>query len=311
MKKAERYRDDMPGSRKGLRRLLEKVYCERGFDFRGYRETTLARRLERRLLRRGVKSYVEYARILDKDPTEYENLFNDLTINVTSFFRDEVAFKMLEETVLPTLININPEMQKNLRIWSAGCATGQEPYSIAMLFMEMLGKKTIAHNVRIVATDIDTRALHQAKEGIFSRDEAEAIRPAWRRKYLIRKGESFCVRPTLKQLVTFQVHNLVSNPPYQDLDLVVCRNVLIYFSPPLQMRVLRNFYKGLKEEGFLLLGRSEVPMGEGTALFECVDKKAKLFKKAGIHKFKEHEKEDKEELSTRLLRLIYHGRPYK
>ena len=295
----------MTKRRKGLHRLMEKVYRERGFDFRDYKESTLTRRLERRLHARGVKSYADYACVLDKDPSEYDKLFDDLTIKVTSFFRDEVAFRTLEEMVIPTLIKRRIGRQKGLRIWSAGCAMGQEPYSIAMLFSEKLGpldsrphwmnniqrgkhltglgKKINSQNLTILATDIHTKALEQAKEGVFARSEVEAIRPAWRKKYFIFEGNSFRVKPALKKLITFKAHNLVSGLPYQDLDLVVCRNVLIYFSLPLQMRVLRDFYDGLSRGGFLLLGKDEMPMGEGTVLFECVDKKAKLFKKAEIH----------------------------
>lgn len=326
---------DVLKERRGLHRLMEKIYRERGFDFRDYKESTLTRRLERRLYARGVKSYTDYACVLDKDPSEYDKLFDDLTIKVTSFFRDEVAFKALEKMVIPFLIKRRIGRQKGLRIWSAGCAMGQEPYSIAMLLSEKLapldvcyltglGKKINSQNLTILATDIHTKALEQAKEGVFARSEVEAIRPAWRKKYFIFEGNSFRVKPTLKKLITFKVHNLVNDLPYQDLDLVVCRNVLIYFSLPLQMRVLRDFYAGLNRGGFLLLGKAEVPMGEGTVLFEYVDKKAKLFKKAEIHpfrtslrsnrthKFKGAEKaREEKKKDSRTRWIIYHGKPYK
>jgi chemotaxis methyl-accepting protein methylase len=130
-----RSQDSITEGTKGLISLMEKVYLERGFDFRGYKESTLTRRLGRRLRARGVQTYIDYARVLDNDQTEYDRLFMDLTINVTSFFRDEVAFNALEEVVLPALIT---KGETNIRIWSAGCATGEEPYSIAMLLMECL-----------------------------------------------------------------------------------------------------------------------------------------------------------------------------
>lgn len=270
---------------------MEKVYRERGFDFREYKETTLSRRLERRLHAQSVKTYAAYGRILDQDPAEYDKLFNDLTIKVTSFFRDEVAFKALAEVVLPTLIKRRIEKNKDLRVWSAGCATGQESYSIAMLLMEMLGMKVDSKRISVLATDVDPQALARAKEGIFPCAEVEAVRSAWRRRYFISRDDCFRAKPALKQLVTFRVHNLVNEAPYKDLDLVVCRNVLIYFSLPLQMQVLRDFYNGLRRGGFLLLGKAEIPLGEATALFEPVNKKAKLFKKVSIHRFKEKEEE--------------------
>ena len=286
----------MTENHKGLQCLLEKVYRERGFDFREYKESTLTRRLARRLHARGAETYADYAGILDQDPTEYDRLFNDLTINVTSFFRDDVAFNALEEVVLPALIGRQTGEPRGggapaplhlrtpaplLRIWSAGCATGEEPYSIAMLLLERLGQDIGCWDVSILATDVDAKALGRAHEEVFGPRDVEGIRPAWLERYFVAEGEAFRVRPALRQLVTFEVHNLVSDPPYRDLDLVVCRNVLIYFAPPLQTRVLKGFHEGLREGGFLLLGKAEVPVGETRGLFQCVDRKAKLYRKAG------------------------------
>lgn len=264
--------------RKGLNCLMEKVYRERGFDFRGYKESTLTRRLGRRLRARGVQTYIDYARILDNDQTEYDRLFMDLTINVTNFFRDVVAFKALEEVVLPALIT---KGETNIRIWSAGCATGEEPYSIAILLMECLDWESGPREVSILATDIDTKALQRAREGFFTTKEVEGIRPAWLGRYFIPEGGGFCVKPALKQLVIFEEHNLVSDPPYSGLDLIVCRNVLIYLNPMPQAQMIKGFYSALKQGGFLLLGKSEVPVGETRTLFNCIDKKAKLYQKAG------------------------------
>jgi len=263
-------------STRGLISLMEKVYRERGFDFRGYKETTLTRRVTRRLRARGVQTYADYARVLDDDQTEYDRLFNDLTINVTSFFRDEIAFKALEEVALPALIT---KGETNIRIWSAGCATGEEPYSIGMSLMGFLDRDIGLWNVSILATDIDTKALERAREGFFTTKEVEGIRPAWLGRYFIPEGGGFCVKPALKQLVIFEEHNLVSDAPYSRLDLVVCRNVLIYLNPMPQAQMIKGFYEGLKERGFLLLGKSEIPVGEARTLFNCIDKKAKLYQK--------------------------------
>lgn len=270
----------MTKSCKELQHLMEKVYRERGYDFREYRETTLTRRLARRLHATGAKTYTDYARVLDADSNEYSKLFDDLTINVTNFFRDGVAFKVLEEVVFPTmLINRCAQKRKSLQIWSAGCATGQEPYSIAMLLSEIIGQEIKRWDITIMATDIDGRALEYAGIGIFSPEEVKGIRPTWLKKCFLLESRCYRVQPSLRQLVTFKDHNLVSDPPYYDLDLVVCRNVLIYFTPGLQARVLKNFYDGLKEGGFLLLGKAEVPVGETKALFHCLDGKAKLYQK--------------------------------
>ena len=148
-----------------LQRLLEKIYNDRGFDFREYRETTLARRLRRRLFAWKVDTYTAYATVLDMNPDEYEKLFNDLTINVSSFFRDDDVFKVLKETVLPALVNGNSNPLRTLRIWCAGCATGQEPYSIAILLHEIHGAEIGRRDIAILATDIDNKVLQRAREG--------------------------------------------------------------------------------------------------------------------------------------------------
>ena len=270
---------DTTEDRKALERLLGKVYRERGFDFRDYRESTLARRLRRRLSATGARTYADYAQVLDGDPAEYNRLFDDLTINVTSFFRDEAAFRALEEVVLPALIERGTEMRRHLRIWSAGCATGEEPYSIAMLLLHRLGRSARYWDICILGTDIDTKALQRAREGVFPPKAVERIPPALVDRYLVAEHGGFRLQPVLRELVAFEVHNLVSDAPYRDMDLVVCRNVLIYFAPALQARVLRALYEGLRPGGFLLLGRAEVPAGSANALFECVSSKAKLFRK--------------------------------
>ena len=256
--------------------LMEKIYSERGFDFREYRKSTLTRRIGRRLNAQSSKTYGEYADVLDKNPAEYDKLFNDLTINVTSFFRDQLAFKALEDVVIPALVD---REAKNISIWSAGCATGEEPYSIAMLLMELLKRNINKRDITILATDIDSRTLGCAIKGIFSAKDVAGIRPSWVKKYFVPAGKGFRMQPVFKELVTFQTHNMVSDPPYHDFDLVVCRNVLIYFRPVLQTQVLKGIHERLKQGGFLLLGKAEQPVGETMGLFYCVDNKAKLYRK--------------------------------
>ncbi|MBI3329997.1 MAG: protein-glutamate O-methyltransferase CheR, partial [Nitrospinae bacterium] len=170
---------------------------------------------------------------------------------------------------------------KRIRVWSAGCATGQEPYSIAMLLQERLGSAIRQWDATVLGTDIDAIALQHAREGVYGPKEMEGVPPGWLDTYFVRVNKGFCVRPALRQLVTFEAHNLVGDPPYQDLDLVVCRNVLIYFTPVLQRRVLKSFHTRLKRGGFLLLGKAEVPVEETRLLFHCVQSSAKLYRKAG------------------------------
>lgn len=270
----------MSGDLDGLQPFLEKLYRERGLDLRGYKATTLARRLGRRLRARGVSIYADYVLLLDHDPSEYDRLLDELTINVTSFFRDAVAFRALEEVALPSLTGRGTQC---LRIWSAGCAAGEEAYSIAMLLLERLGGAINRWEVTILATDIDAKALACAREGVFSRAQVEGIPPQWREQYLAPEGRGFRVQPALRQLVVFKEHNLLSDPAYCDLDLVLCRNVLIYFTPDAQIRVLTGFYEGLNEGGFLLLGKPEATVGGAMGLFHCVDSRARLYRKAMCH----------------------------
>ena len=260
-----------------LQHLLEGIYRERGFDFREYRETTLARRLSRRLRARGVRTYAAYGRVLDEDPAEYDKLFDDLTINVSSFFRDDVAFRALEEQVVPALTNNGT---KTIRVWSAGCATGEEPYSLAMIFQEALGRELHLWDLQILATDIDAKTLDRAREATFGPKDVETIRPELLNRYFVPVNGSFLVNTSLRESVTFERHDLVTGQPYRDMDLVVCRNVIIYFTPVLQARVLNSFYEGLREGGFLMLGKAEVPTREAKPLFPCLDDKAKIYQKA-------------------------------
>ncbi|MDI6795110.1 MAG: protein-glutamate O-methyltransferase CheR [bacterium] len=164
-------------------------------------------------------------------------------------------------------------------MWSAACATGEEPYSVAILLLEMLGPKIDSWKVNIIATDIDIKALNRAEEGAFTLKQVEGIQPALLKNYFVQENNSFSVKPEVRQLVTFKVHNLAGDPPYQDLDLVICRNVIIYFISTLQSRMLTGFHEGLKKGGFLLLGKAEVLIGEMRRMFECLDIKAKLYRK--------------------------------
>ena len=183
---------------------------------------------------------------------------------------------MLEESVIPALAR---KRAKHIRIWSAGCASGEEPYSIAILLMEMLGSEISSRDITILGTDIDIRVLKRAREGVFTPKEVEGILPELLDKYFVSGNKGYRVKPALGQIITFQEHNLVSDLAYHDLDLVVCRNVLIYFLPELQTRVLVGFHEGLRQGGFLFLGKAEVRVGKARELFRCLDKKAKLYQK--------------------------------
>ena len=264
----------------GLQQVLEKIYRERGFDFREYRKTTLTRRMGRRIRATGAASYEEYADILGRRPDEYTRLFDDLTINVTSFFRDEQAFTALKEVALPELLNGRRREERDIHIWSAGCSTGEEPYSVAILLLESLRSDAKRHKIHILGTDVDSKALDKARSGFYFRTDVEVLAPERVKNHFLEERDGFRVRGILRRMVNFHEHSLLAAPPCNGQGLVLCRNVLIYFSPPLQVQVLKHLCKGLRHGGFLLLGKAEAPVMETKGLFQCLDKKAKLYRKA-------------------------------
>jgi len=181
--------------------------------------------------------------------------------------------------VLPAIINEAMKRGRGPCIWSAGCATGQEPYSIAVLLMETLGPDINTKGVTLLATDIDGKALNRARRGTFPAKEVKEIPATWRDKYFAHNNKGLRVVSTLVEMISFKIHDLTGEMPWNDMDLVVCHNVLIYFLPALQTRVLKGFHGALKKDGFLLLGKAEVPVGQAKRLFHCVDSKAKLYRK--------------------------------
>lgn len=260
---------------KGLNRLLEKIYQDRGVDFRGYARTSLARRINRRMTVKQVDSYSAYTGLLDRQPDEYGPLFDDLTVTVTRFFRNKAAFTALEKEVRTLMASRKERM---IRVWSVGCATGQEPYSIAMC-MDRLFSGFPDWEFRVLATDIDTRALEIAEKGLYDPGELEGMAPDRQAAYFSGDGDQLKIDERIRSRVVFQPHNIVSDPLFEQQDIIVCRNVLIYFNLSLQMRVTRLFYNALKSRGYVLLGRYEMLLKEARRQFSCIDFDARLYRK--------------------------------
>ncbi len=264
---------------KELGTLLEKLYLECGADFRKYNRATLARRLNKRLQVRQVSTYAEYAKVLDRDPGEYEKLLDVFTVNQTNFFRNPYVFEVLRKK-LGALVEKKYREKSSLRIWCAGCSRGQEPYSLAILLAEIFKERDSLPQASIIASDIDSKVLAYAGAGIYTQEEAESLPETLRARYMrLEQGRYHCLSE-IKQLITFKQHNMASDPPFKEIDLLVCRNVIIYFLGPLQMQVFRLFHQSLKANGLLLLGDSEIPMREARGLFTCLDFEAKLYRKA-------------------------------
>jgi two-component system CheB/CheR fusion protein len=262
--------------------LLEKVYRDSKYDFRGYRRGTVTRRLERRLHATGAKTYLEYMQFLDTYPEEYKRLADDLTIKVSGFFRSPYTFLQVSSLVLPELVSCKKnQRQQELRFWSTACACGEEPYSIAMLLADFLGHRLGDFNISIYATDISRHALNTAQTGRYSPREIEGLSPAILESYFICQGEGYVVNSNLWQMVNFSYFDLVSPkaPPFRNLDCIFCCNVLIYLQKQLQERMLGMLYDSLATPGYLVLGEVETPTDNLRGKLECLDAKAKIYKK--------------------------------
>ncbi len=251
-----------------------------GRDFGQYKSSTMMRRVRRRMQVLHVNDPAEYIAQLRTLPNEPELLFREILIGVTRFFRDPAMFEALAENVLPGLI-ANGGADEPIRVWVAGCATGEEAYSLAILFREALAHAESSRKVTIFATDIDDRAINVARAGVFT-DSIEAdITVARLEQNFLREGERYRVAKHLREMCVFSTHDLVKDPPFSKLDMVSCRNLLIYFESPLQQRVIATFHYGLKANGLLWLGPSETIAASGR-LFKTFDKRSKMFKRLDV-----------------------------
>ena len=263
----------------GLLQILEKVYQHKHFDFRGYKESTLKRRIERRLRATKTKSYQQYIQVLDGDPGEYTKLIDNLTIQVTAFFRNPQAWQILGENILPDIIRRKIENREPiLQIWCPGCATGEEVYSVAILIDQLLGKRRNDFEVNIWGTDIDAESLFRAKQAIYKPDTAAIVPQDILNRYFSFHGD-FKVKSRIQQWVHFGSHDLVLDEPLKQMDLIVCRNVAIYFARPLQEKVLMDFCNALGKKGSLFLGKAETLVGSAKEEFRVINKRWKLYEK--------------------------------
>ncbi|MEO7044798.1 MAG: CheR family methyltransferase, partial [Ferruginibacter sp.] len=245
-------------------------------DFSDYKQTTILRRIKRRAVYKNFSSLEKYFEYLKNDPEEVLILANEFLISVTSFFRDKEAFEKLEQTIIPDIINkLAPG--EELKIWVAGCATGEEAYSIGMLICEHLGPDHANTVVKIFATDIDIAALAYAGKGVYNADIKNAVSAERLEKFFYKDGDKYRVKPEIRKMVIFAQHDLVKNPPYCNMSLICCRNLLIYMTQPLQKKIYLMLLFGLKMNGYLFLGRSENPLSIISSL-SVIDKKWKIYR---------------------------------
>lgn len=257
--------------------LIDLISQQLPLDFSDYKQSTILRRIKRRAAYNNFEQLENYLEFAKGNPKEIEALANDFLISVTAFFRDPEAFDFLEKQVLPAIVS-NLAPRQEIRVWVTGCATGEEAYSMAMLVRELLGEKIKDHEVKIFGTDIDGAALAHAGKGVYTAAVVSQIPQTFLEKYFIPEGDDYKVIMEIRKMVIFARHDLVKNPPYCNIHLISCRNLLIYMTPALQQKIYQMLLFGLKPEGFLFLGSSENPLPILQAL-EVTDKKSKIYKK--------------------------------
>ncbi|WP_413560613.1 CheR family methyltransferase [Bdellovibrio sp. HCB209] len=265
---------------KEVRECLKILHEKTRSDFSQYRPSTIVRRLKKRMSLLRIQTLQEYLPVLQESPNEALQLSQDLLISVTSFFRDKEAFDSLKKYIGE--IVFNKKQPAEFRAWVAGCATGEEAYSLAMMILDAQERMDLSFPVKIFATDLDYEALLEARNGIYKQNEVANIPADFLQRYFIpRDGEKYEVTKKLRDIVLFARQDMIHNPPFVKLDLVSCRNVLIYFEPDLQKKMFDIFHYSLLPGGTLFLGKSE-SLGTAGGMFETLDKKNKVFRKLNV-----------------------------
>ena len=268
--------DESADAEQALQRVLGLLRAQTGHDFRQYKRATVLRRIERRMQVRAVHSLPDYLRLLEADVGEHKLLLNDLLIGVTNFFRDREAFETLERDVLPAIFR-DRKPTDEVRAWVAGCATGEEAYSLAMLLADQASLMPHPPTYQVFASDIDEHAIAIARAGTYPTSIVTDVTPARLRQHFTRDENRYQIRKAVRDRILFAVHNLLRDPPFSRIDVVSCRNLLIYLNRDIQQRVLETFHFALKPGGYLFLGSSESAESVDE-LFIPVDKKNRIYR---------------------------------
>src|SRR6476469_10280523 len=260
-----------------IARIYSLLRAATGVDFTHYKQTTLKRRMQRRMLLYKLERIEDYAEYLQNTPTEVTALYHDVFIHVTSFFRDPESFEALSSKVFPEIVK-DKSPKTPIRIWIAGCSTGEEAYSIAICLLEVLADRGTDLPIQLYATDISENAIAHARRGFYTPAQVADISPQRLHRFFVQVEGGYQITQRVRELCVFAKQNLISDPPFARMDLITCRNVLIYLGPPLQKKLLPIFHYGLRPGGFLLLGTSET-VGDFSDLFTLLDKKNKIYTK--------------------------------
>ncbi len=260
-----------------LKKIFGLLQKQCGHDFSDYKRTTIVRRLQRRMMLNYMDSFDDYVALLESSSEETEELFRDILINVTRFFRDPEAFVALKEEVLAPLVR-EMEPGYKLRVWVPACSTGEEVYSIAITVMETLNEIAPSVSMQIFGTDVDAEAIDLARKGVYGAAQLADIEPRYLQHYFSRVNDDYIVRKHLRERCIFAPQNVLADPPFSHIDLICCRNMLIYLNRSVQEKVLKIFHYALRQQGVLFLGSSETT-GSASDLFSLLDKKHKIYRK--------------------------------
>jgi two-component system CheB/CheR fusion protein len=257
--------------------LLEYLKQSRGFDFTGYKRASLRRRIDKQMRATGIDSYTDYVEFLEVHPDEFVRLFNAILINVTAFFRDPGAWSYLREELLPQrLAALGPD--RPIRVWSAGCASGEEAYTVAMTLADLLGPEEFIKRVKIYGTDVDEEALQTARQATYDDRDIASVPDDYRERYFERVGDRNVFRADLRRSIIFGRLDVLRDAPISRLELLMCRNTLMYFNAETQAQVIGRFHFALNDTGVLMLGRAETLLSH-SALFESIERKQRIFRK--------------------------------
>lgn len=258
--------------------LLDYLKHSHGFDFTGYKQSSLMRRILKRIQAVHCESFSHYRDFLEVHPEEFALLFNTILINVSGFFRDQKAWESIDINILPRILNSKKDHQP-VRVWSAGCASGEEAYTISILLAEKLGIDRFREEVKIYATDLDEESLAKARSASYTEQELAALPPQYLEKYFDHSGNRYVFNKDLRRSVIFGRHDLIQDAPISRIDLLICRNILMYFNAETQSKILARLSYSLAERGFLFLGKAEMLLTHAN-LFTPVDLKNRIFSKA-------------------------------
>ncbi len=268
--------DEIDNDNLDLKFILQLLYKKKNVDFSYYKMNTIKRRILRRMVIHKIATLKQYAKYVEQDNNEVNLLYEDLLINVTEFFRDPEAFLLLKKTVLPRLLKSKTQGEA-LRIWVAACATGEEVYSIAMLLFELQDNKTKTIPFQIFASDLSEEAIAEARVGEYSTEQLKNVSPKRLQRFFTRIKDKYRVSKSLRDVCVFAPHNILSDPPFSRMDLISCRNLLIYLEPPAQKKALATFHYALNDNGCLMLGKSETISSSAHLFTTSLNKKCKIY----------------------------------